>query len=235
MTAPLHEPRSGVDAPEDPSLVDRAVAAAKPRMRGWLHLGMTPLAFVGGLVLIVLTPSVGGRVAVAAYLLSSLMLFGNSAVYHLGRWSGRTVAVLRRLDHANIFVFIAGTYTPLAVQLLEGRSRVALLVLVWGCALLGVLFRVLWLSAPRWLYTALYIAMGWAALGWMPQFWHRGGWLVVGLIVLGGLVYSAGAVVYARKRPNPAPVWFGFHEIFHSATVLAALCHFAAICLATFR
>ncbi|MGA4670908.1 PAQR family membrane homeostasis protein TrhA [Propionibacteriaceae bacterium Y1923] len=218
---------------ESPRVAD-VVAAVKPRLRGWLHTGMTPLAFLGGLVLIIFTPTIGGRVAVAVYLLSALLLFGNSAVYHRGTWSERTTRLLRRFDHANIFVFIAGTYTPLAVQLLEGRSRVALLVLIWVAAALGVGFRVLWLSAPRWLYTALYLLMGWAAVGWLGQFWTNGGPLVVALIIAGGLVYSLGAVVYARKRPNPSPTWFGFHEIFHAATVVAALCHFAAICVATF-
>lgn len=217
------------------SVAERAMDAVKPRLRGWLHTVMAPLCFLGGLVLLVLTPTVGGRVAVAVYLVASLMLFGNSAVYHRGTWPEGTSRLLRRFDHANIFVFIAGTYTPLAVQLLTGRSRVALLVLIWSAALLGVLFRVLWLSAPRWLYTALYVLMGWAAVGWLAEFWRHGGPLVVALIIAGGIVYSLGAVVYALKKPDPSPAWFGFHEIFHSATVLAAACHFAAICLATFR
>ncbi|MBO1030946.1 hemolysin III family protein [Tessaracoccus sp. SD287] len=215
-------------------MLDQLVTAVKPRLRGWLHTGMTPLAFLGGLVLMIATPTVGGRLAVAVYVVSSLMLFGNSAVYHRGTWSERTTRLLRRFDHANIFVFIAGTYTPLAVQLLDGSSRVLLLALVWAAAALGVAFRVLWLAAPRWLYTALYLLMGWAAVGWLPQFWTNGGPVVVLLIIAGGLVYSVGAIVYARKRPNPSPTWFGFHEIFHAATVLAALCHFAAIWVATF-
>ena len=219
---------------QDAGVLDQIATAVKPRLRGWLHTGMTPLAFFGGLALIIGTPTVGGRVAVAVYLLSSLLLFGNSAVYHRGTWSERTTRLLRRFDHANIFIFIAGTYTPLAVQLLDGSSRVLLLTVVWSAAALGVAFRVLWLSAPRWLYTALYLLMGWASLGWLPQFWNNGGPLVVALIIAGGLVYSFGAIVYARKRPNPSPMWFGFHEIFHAATVLAALCHFAAIWVATF-
>jgi len=206
----------------------------KPTWRGWLHTGMAPLMLIGGLVLLVLTPTVGGRLAAAVYLLTSLALFGNSAVYHRGTWSDRVQAVLRRVDHANIYLFIAGTYTPVAVQLLEGTSRTVLLVLIWTLALAGVAFRMLWLSAPRWLYTALYVAMGWTALFWLVQFWLAGGPGVVILIALGGMVYSYGALVYGRKRPNPAPRHFGFHEIFHASTVVAAACHFAAICLATF-
>ncbi|HNV10744.1 MAG TPA: hemolysin III family protein [Propionibacteriaceae bacterium] len=206
----------------------------KPRLRGWLHTGMAPVMFLAGLTLVVLTPTVGGRLAAAVYLICSILLFGVSATYHRGSWTDSVKAVFRRVDHANIFLFIAGTYTPMSYQLLTGRSRVTVLVLIWGVALLGVLFRVFWLSAPRALYTALYVAMGWAAVGWMVPFWKAGGPLVVLLIVAGGLIYTAGAVVYARKRPNPSPEWFGFHEIFHACTVAAALCHLAAISLATF-
>ena len=219
---------------QDLGVLDQIATVVKPRLRGWLHTLMAPVALVAGLVLMIATPTVGGRAAVAVYLVSSLMLFGNSAVYHRGTWTERTTRLLRRFDHANIFVFIAGTYTPLAVQMLDGSSRVLLLALVWTAAALGVAFRVLWLSAPRWLYTALYLLMGWAAVGWLPQFWNNAGPVVVVLVIAGGLVYSFGAIVYARKRPNPSPTWFGFHEIFHAATVVAALCHYAAICVATF-
>ncbi|WP_052462330.1 PAQR family membrane homeostasis protein TrhA [Nigerium massiliense] len=210
-------------------------AESKPRWRGWIHTVMAPLALLAGLVLLVLTPTVGGRVAVAVYVLSSLALFGNSAVYHRGSWSGRVAGTLRRVDHANIFVFIAGTYTPLAVNLLDGPNQRVLLLLVWSCALLGVLFRVFWLSAPRLLYTLLYVVMGWSAAFWLPQFWVTGGPAVVWLIIAGGLVYTAGAVVYGLKRPDPSPAWFGYHEIFHACTAVAAACHFVAICLAMFR
>ncbi|HSN43776.1 MAG TPA: hemolysin III family protein [Propionibacteriaceae bacterium] len=206
----------------------------KPRLRGWLHTVMAPLMTLAGLALVVLTPTVGGRVAAAVYLICSILLFGVSATYHRGSWTDTVKAVFRRVDHANIFLFIAGTYTPLAYQLLTGGARVTLLSLIWGAAALGVGFRVFWLSAPRLLYTALYVAMGWAAVGWMVPLWRAGGPLVVLLVIAGGLIYTAGAVVYARKRPNPSPRWFGFHEIFHACTVAAALCHFAAIALATF-
>lgn len=221
-----HHPRA------DP--VERVIEAVKPKLRGWLHTIMAPLSLIGGLVLLIVTPTVGGRLAAAVYLAASLALFGNSAVYHRGTWNDRVGGTLRRVDHANIFLFIAGTYTPLAYQLLTGSARVTLLTLVWVAAALGVAFRVFWLSAPRWLYTALYVLMGWAAVGWLPTFWRDGGPLVVSLIVGGGLVYSLGALVYGRKRPDPSPTWFGFHEIFHACTVLAAMMHFAAIVLATF-
>lgn len=207
----------------------------KPRLRGWLHAGWTPLALIGGLFLVIGAPTSQGRVGGAVFLIGSLLLFGTSAIYHRFTWGPRAEAVLRRLDHANIFVFIAATYTPLALLLLSGGSRIALLTLVWVAAACGLLFRVLWLSAPRWLYTALYLLMGWAALGWLGQFLANGGPAVFALIVAGGVCYSAGAIVYARKRPDPSPRWFGFHEIFHAATILGSACHFAAIAAATFR
>lgn len=223
---------------DEPSLVDEvkeAVAPLKPKLRGWLHAGWTPLIVLGTIVLIVVSRTPTARVGNAVFLAGALMLFGNSAVYHLGTWSPRAVAVLRRLDHANIFVFIAASYTPMALLMLRGGSRVALLTIIWVVGVLGLLFRVLWLSAPRWLYVALYLGMGWAALGWLNQFLVAGGPLVFSLIIAGGLCYSLGAVAYATKRPNPAPGWFGFHEIFHLGTVLGCACHFAAIAILTLR
>lgn len=208
-----------------------APAPPKPRLRGWLHLGMAPVVQLAGLILMVLTPSLLGRTGVAIYLASASVLFGTSAAYHRGNWSARVSGVLRRLDHANIFLFIAGTYTPLALLLLDGTSRTILLTLIWAIAAAGITFKVIWMNAPRWLYTALYLLMGWAALGWLGQFWASGGPAVVLLIALGGLLYTVGAVVYALKRPDPSPTWFGYHEIFHACTILAAMAHFAAIAL----
>lgn len=208
---------------------------AKPLFRGWLHLGMAPLVQLAGLTLLVATPSLIGRVGIAVYLVAATALFGVSAAYHRGRWSAKADAVLRRLDHANIFLFIAGTYTPLGLMLLDGTDRIVLLSIIWGVAVAGITFKMLWMGAPRWLYTLLYVAMGWAALGWLAQFWHTGGPLVVVLIAAGGLVYTFGAVVYARKLPDPSPTWFGFHEVFHACTIVAAMCHFAAIAIATLR
>lgn len=215
--------------------MEHLVQQVKPRLRGWLHTGMAPLVFVAGLALVVLGPTRPARLAAAVYLVCALLLFGTSATYHRGRWTGRLEGVFRRWDHANIHLFIAGTYTPLATALLRGHSRVLLLALVWTAALVGILFRILWLGAPRLLYTALYLVMGWAAVGWMPQFWHNGGPGVVLWLVAGGIVYTLGAVVYALKRPDPSPRWFGFHEIFHACTIVAALCHYVAIVLATFH
>ena len=208
---------------------------AKPLMRGWLHLGMTPVILICGLALTSLAPGGAGvRLACAAYTLTAVQLFGTSAVYHRGNWKQQTLALFRRMDHSNIFIFIAGTYTPLAVALLTGTARWTLLTLIWGLAALGVAFRLAWLQAPRWLYTLLYVAMGWAAVGWLPQLWAAGGVAVVTLIVAGGVVYALGAVAYGTKWPRLSPRWFGFHEVFHSATILAAICHHVAIWLAVF-
>lgn len=218
-------------------LVERAIVSQppKPKLRGWLHAGMAPVVFLGGLVLTIFAPTLLGRIGGGVYLFAALLLFGTSAAYHRGNWSPETLATFRRIDHSNIFVFIAGTYTPLCLTLLEGTSRIVLLSLVWGIAIAGVVFRVAWLGAPRWLYSMLYVAMGWVAVGWLPALWSAGGAAVVILIIAGGLVYSFGAFAYAAKRPNPIPGWFGFHEVFHACTVVAAVCHYIAIALAVFN
>lgn len=211
-----------------------AVSAVKPKLRGWLHAGTFPLAVAAGIVLISLAPSREVRVSALIYTITAALLFGVSAIYHRGRWSDRTRAALKRFDHANIFLIIAGTYTPLALLLLpEGQGRV-LLTLVWLGALLGVGFRVFWVNAPRWLYVPLYAALGWAAVFWLPQFASAGGAAVVTLIIVGGLAYTAGAVVYGIKRPNPSPRWFGFHEVFHAFTLVGFATHHVGIWLAAF-
>jgi hemolysin III len=209
------------------------LGAVKPRLRGWLHAGMAPLALAGGIVLVTLAATPAGVIGGAIFLTASVLLFGTSGVYHLRTWGTRGDAILRRMDHSNIYVFIAATYTPLALILLDGTSRVVLLTVIWSAALGGLFFRLFWLSAPRWLYTALYLVMGWAALGWLAAFYHAAGSAVVILIMAGGICYTVGAVVYGRKRPNPSPAWFGFHEIFHVATIAGFVCHYIAIAMIT--
>ncbi|MFL1382141.1 MULTISPECIES: PAQR family membrane homeostasis protein TrhA [unclassified Nocardiopsis] len=227
--------RKGRKGPEG-TLPERAVAAAeglveavKPRLRGWLHLGTAPLALAAGIVLVALSPTVPAMAASAVYALSSVLLFSTSAIYHVGRWSPRVQQVLRRMDHSNIYLIIAGTYTPFIVLVLEGTLRTAMLALVWGGAIAGVGFKLLWLGAPRWLSTALYLAIGWVAVLFIPQLvegTHPATWI---LILVGGVLYSVGAVVYGMKWPDPAPRWFGFHEIFHSLTIAAFVCHYIAV------
>jgi hemolysin III len=211
-----------------------AAASVKPRLRGWLHAGTAPIALAAGIVLVALAPTHLGAVGGAVFLAASVLLFGTSAIYHRFTWGPRGEAVLRRMDHANIYVFIAASYTPMALMMLTGRSRVALLVMVWTSALGGLAFRLFWLSAPRWLYTALYLLMGWAAMGWIGSFYASGGLTVLLLILGGGAFYTGGAIVYGRKRPNPFPRWFGFHEIFHACTIVGFACHYVAISLVTY-
>ncbi|ACZ31644.1 Hly-III family protein [Xylanimonas cellulosilytica DSM 15894] len=219
-------------APDVVTDVVEAVAQLKPRLRGWIHAVTTPLALAAGIVLIVLSPPVAGRVAAVVFTLTSLSLFGMSAVYHRGRWSAKVHAVLRRIDHANIFLIIAGTYTPLAVLLLPPRTATVLLVIVWGGALAGLLAHLFWMHAPRWVYVPVYVALGWVAVAYMQQFAAAGGAAVVWLVIAGGVAYTLGAVIYGTKFPDPSPRWFGFHEIFHALTVVGFACHTVAIFLA---
>lgn len=219
------------------ALVERVADLAepvKPRLRGWLHAAMVPAALTAGIVLICRAPTPQAALACAVYSVTAWLLFATSAIYHRGTWGPLGEALLRRLDHANIFLIIAGTCTPLAVLLLPPQQRSVLLWIVWAGALAGIAFRVLWVAAPRWLYTPCYLLLGWAPVRYLPDFLHTGGAAVLTLIVAGGLLYSAGAIVYALKRPDPSPSWFGFHEVFHALTVAAFTAHYIAISLATY-
>lgn len=200
----------------------------KPLLRGWLHLGTAPLALATGIVLTILTPS-PYRWTSVVFTMSSVVLFGMSALYHRGNWQPRVHALLRRFDHANIFLLIAGTYTPLSWVLLGNPTRYIVLGIVWIGAILGIVMKVSWMGAPRWLYVPLYIALGWVAIWFLPEFARRGSGAIVALIIAGGIAYTLGAVAYALKRPNPAPRWFGFHEIFHTGTVIGWVCHAVAV------
>ena len=204
---------------------------AKPRLRGWLHFGAAPLALVLGLILLVLTPDQDLRAGVAVYVLTTVLLFGVSAAYHLGAGTLRVNTFLRRLDHANIYMFIAGSYTPFAAALPSVTLRWTVLVLVWGIALVGLILRVAWTGAPRWLVTASYLALGWVAIFFLPAFYRDLGAATVALLAIGGVLYSIGGVIYARKRPNPHPEWFGFHELFHAFTIAAYLVQYVAVAM----
>lgn len=210
------------------------IATATPRLRGWLHATAAPLSITAGIVLVALAGNPEARVACGIFAATTAALFGVSAVYHRGRWSHPARAVLRRLDHANIFLIIAGTYTPFTVLLLDGTRQRVLLWVIWAGALTGVAFRLLWLGAPRWLYTPVYIALGWTAVFFLPGFVAAGGVAILVLILVGGGLYSAGGVIYALRRPNPSPRWFGFHEIFHSCTVAAYIVHYVAVSLTAY-
>ncbi|PWK27495.1 hemolysin III [Actinoplanes xinjiangensis] len=207
-------------------------AMVKPRLRGWLHAATFPVAVVAGGILTALSPDTRSRLALALYTLSAALLFGISALYHRGRWSQRTHKMLQRFDHANIFLIIAGTYTPFCVLALPPGQARTLLWIVWCGALAGVAFRVLWVGAPRWLYVPVYIALGWVAVIYLPGFWRAGGTPVVTCLILGGVLYTLGAVVYGLKRPDPNPRWFGFHELFHALTITAFTTHCIGIIFA---
>jgi hemolysin III len=206
----------------------------KPKLRGWIHAGTAPFVIALTIVLLVITPGTAEKIAVGVFGLTALLLFGMSAIYHIGngRMSIAATKVLKRIDHANIFLIIAGTYTPLAVLLLPQNLATQMLLIVWGGAAVGILAHMFWMNAPRWVYVPVYIALGWVAVAYMGPLFTYGGWAVVSLIFSGGLAYTAGAVIYGLKRPNPAPRWFGFHEIFHSLTVAGFACHTVAIFIA---
>lgn len=205
----------------------------KPRLRGWLHVAAAPLALLVGAFLCWQAPA-DLRWPVAIFTASAVALFTSSALLHRGTWGERTTGVLRRIDHSVIFLLIAGSMTPFAAALLPPGPASLLLWTAWLGALAGALSRVVWLGAPRWVYVPLYLILGWTAVAFMPAMVAGGGWLVVGLLMVGGVLYSVGAVVYALKRPNPFPRWFGFHEVFHTFTLGGIASHFAAVGLIVF-
>ncbi|CAN5436668.1 hemolysin III family protein [soil metagenome] len=206
----------------------------KPRLRGWMHAASAPLTLAAGVVLVVLSPTAASRVGSAVFATSALVLFTVSGIYHRGTWSPRVWRFLRRFDHANIFLLIAGSYTPFTLLLLHGTDRVVLLSVVWTGAVLGVLFRVFWNDAPRWLYTPIYIALGWAAVFYFGDFVANSSTAVWVLMAVGGGLYTLGGIVYGFKRPNPFPRWFGFHEVFHTLTIAAFAAHDVGVSIATY-
>lgn len=213
--------------------------AAAPRLRGMLHAWAFPVAAAAGVALVTLAPTRPARLVAAVYGVAAMTLFGVSAAYHRSPLGSRRRSLLARLDHVSILLMIAGTYTPLMALALQGWTRLSLLAVIWGAAGAGILARLIWRTtwrpAPRWLMTSLFIALGWVALFVLPQLLRGAGTLVLALVLAGGVIYSLGAVVYARKRPDPSPQWFGFHEVFHAATILAYLSQYAAVSLVVYR
>jgi hemolysin III len=214
--------------------VHELAAAMKPRLRGVLHEAAFAVSLVTGTALVCLADGARARVAALVYALSVALLFGTSAAYHRGSWEGRSHEIMKRLDHSMIFVLIAGTYTPFALLLLEGTARWVVFGVVWGGAAIGVILRNAVRRPARWLFVALYLALGWVAVGVLPQLRDAGGWAVVVLLLAGGLLYTLGAVVYALRRPDPSPRWFGFHEVFHAFTLAAFVTHYVAVSFATY-
>jgi hemolysin III len=199
----------------------------KPSWRGWIHTGVLPIVIAGGIILIVLAHGAIPKVAASIFFASSFLLFGNSALYHRFNWKPKAKITLKRIDHANIFLLIAGSYTPMAILALPASKGLVLLVAVWIGAVLGIGFRIFWINAPRWLYVPLYVLLSWAAMFYVADFFAFNA-VAMSLILTGGICYTIGAVIYGIKKPNPIPGHFGFHEIFHALTVIAFICHWVA-------
>ena len=211
-----------------------ALKLIKPKLRGWIHAITAPLALAACIVLTVLAPTTTLKIGSAVYLACSLLLFANSGVYHIsnGHFPVKVSQLLRRIDHANIYLLIAGTYTPLALALMTPDHQRLVLGIIWTGAVIGMVANVCWITAPRWLFTILYVVLGWVAVWFIPELYRAGGAAIVFLIAAGGVIYTLGAVVYALKKPDPLPRWFGFHEIFHACTVAAWVCQCIACYMA---
>ncbi|WHT18672.1 hemolysin III family protein [Crossiella sp. CA-258035] len=210
---------------------------SKPRMRGWIHLWSFFVSLVAGGTLIAVASSVSARAALATsiYTVTILGLFGISALYHRRTWvTEGALRWMRRLDHSMIFLFIAGTYTPFCLLAMDPGLGSVILAVVWGGALAGVTLKLAWPEAPRWLGVPIYIALGWVAIFVLPELGSRGGITALVLLLVGGLFYTVGGIMYGIRRPNPWPEVFGFHEFFHAATALAAVCHYIAVWLVLF-
>lgn len=211
-----------------------ALKLIKPKLRGWIHAITAPLALAACIVLTVLAPTTTLKIGSGVYLACSLLLFANSGVYHIsnGHFPVKVSQLLRRIDHANIYLLIAGTYTPLALALMTPDHQRLVLGIIWTGAVIGMVANVCWITAPRWLFTILYVVLGWVAVWFIPELYRAGGAAIVVLIAAGGVIYTLGAVVYALKKPDPLPRWFGFHEIFHACTVAAWVCQCIACYMA---
>jgi hemolysin III len=219
------------------SAIAAAVADLKPRLRGFLHTYAAAVSIASGAALIGVAAALRGTRAAAPtaiYAATVTLLFWTSALYHRLNWKPKTRVLMNRLDHSMIFIFIAGTYTAIAGLSLPRDDAIATLVVVWTGAVFGVILQTAWRTAPRWLGVVCYIALGWVAVFVMPELLQHAGVAAVVLIIAGGLIYTAGAIVYALKKPNPVPGVFGFHEVFHACTLVAATCHYIAIWLAVF-
>jgi hemolysin III len=211
---------------------DRAMVVSpppeKPLLRGVSHEVAAAFALAGGVALVRSAPGTHAALAAGVYGAALTALFGVSALYHRPRWGERARLVMRRLDHAAIFLLIAGTYTPFCLLLPAGGGR-ALLAFVWAGAGAGMLLSVLWPLAPKWLMAVLCVALGWAVVPVLPALRAAIGEGGLGLLLAGGLAYTLGAIVYATRRPDPSPRVFGYHEVFHALVVVAAVCHYVAV------
>jgi hemolysin III len=207
----------------------QAVAKEKPRLRGVFHLWACVLALPLGIVLVLEAETVRGRVAASIFAASVVAMFGASALYHRPTWTPKWRAWLRRLDHAGIYGLIAGSYTPVGLLVLHGAWRTAVLAIVWGGASAAIFARLFFIRAPKWIAAVAGIALGWVGVVALPQVLSGAGLACMLLILAGGIAYSAGAVIYALKRPDPFPAVFGYHELFHLLVIVAVALQYSAI------
>ena len=198
-------------------------------MRGVLHQIAFFVALVAGALLVANADGARASAAAAVFAASVAAMLGASALYHRVTWSVRARPWMRRLDHAGIYLLIAGTYTPVGLLTLHGTLRDVVLAIVWSGAAAAILLKFVWVGAPKWLSAVIGIALGWVGVAAMPQIARNAGAAAVTLLAVGGLAYTAGAVVYARKRPDPVPSVFGYHELFHALTLVAVSCQYVAI------
>ena len=207
-----------------------ARADGRPFLRGWSHAAMAPVTVAGTWILWnAAGPSPLKRTSVLVFGVCMVGLYTTSSLYHLGPWSERGRHIMSRLDVAMIQLFIAGSFTPVALHALSGAWRLWSLLVAWVIALVGAAIAISPMKAPRWVSTAGFVAIGWLSIVPLTKVITALPWEGLGLIALGGILYTAGAIVYARKRPDPAPAWFGFHEVFHLFVVAASITHYLAI------
>ena len=207
----------------------------QPRLRGVFHQYAFVLAIVAGAILVAAAETPRARISVAVYAVSLAAMFGSSALYHRIAWPPAQERRVRLLDHAMIYVVIAGTYTPFGTLALSGGSGVAVLAVVWAGALAGIVLAFAWSNRPHWVEAVLAVALGWIGIAVLPQLVEAAGATAVGLALAGGVFYTAGSLVYARGRPDPVPTVFGYHELFHALVVVAAACQYAAIATLVLR
>ena len=209
-------------------MVDQLIV--KPRLRGVSHQWAFFVSLLTGGALVATAPGGRATVAAAIYAVSVAGLFGSSALYHRITWASAAARRwMRRLDHSMIFVLIAGTYTPFALLALKGTLATAILVAVWAGAAAGVVMKLVWIDAPKWVVALTYVLLGWVAVAAFPQLYDAVGLTGVAMVASGGLLYTAGAVVYALRRPDPVPTVFGYHEVFHVLVIVAAALQYAVV------
>ena len=209
--------------------------AVKPRLRGVLHEGAFFASLLAAPLIVLSADASRSRIAAAVFAASVTTCFGVSALYHRVTWAPSMRRWMRRADHAGVYLLIAGTYTPVSLLVLDGDWGNVILAVVWSGALVAILLKFVWVDAPKWVAAAIGLALGWVAVVALPQLEDRLQVSALTLLIAGGLLYSAGAVVYARRKPDPVPAVFGYHEVFHALTIAAAACQYVAIAVFVIR